>query len=376
MQKKRIAIFILLILVFFYIFPLIQSYGMTGSIRYEVHLRDIGWKNAIYDGNIAGTTGQARRMEAIAIALSGVDGKLTYQVHVQDYGWLTKVSEGNIAGTTGQARRMEAIIINLDNSSYNIKYRVHVQDYGWMNWVSSGQIAGTTGQARRIEAIQIKVEKKQINNNENNNSTTKLLGIDVSKHQGVINWVKVKESGKVHFAIIRSAYRGYTEGETYKHTQFINNVKNAYKNGIKVGLYFYSSAINEAEAIEEANYVLNQINKYGIKNHITYPIVIDVEDFEGTRNYHLTSAQRTQNVKAFCETIKNAGYTPMIYSYTYFLQTKLNMNELSEYDVWAADYSGKVNYYTGPYTIWQHTDKGKIDGITGNVDMNYSYKIY
>ena len=226
MQKKRIAIFILLILVFFYIFPLIQSYGMTGSIRYEVHLRDIGWKNAIYDGNIAGTTGQARRMEAIAIALSGVDGKLTYQVHVQDYGWLTKVSEGNIAGTTGQARRMEAIIINLDNSSYNIKYRVHVQDYGWMNWVSSGQIAGTTGQARRIEAIQIKVEKKQINNNENNNSTTKLLGIDVSKHQGVINWVKVKESGKVHFAIIRSAYRGYTEGGIYEDTQFINNVKN------------------------------------------------------------------------------------------------------------------------------------------------------
>ena len=320
---------------------------------------------------------------------SGVDGNLTYQVHVQDYGWLGRVSEGYVAGTTGKSKRMEAIIINLNNSSYNIKYRVHVQDIGWMNWVSSGQVAGTTGQSKRIEAIQIKVEKKVVNNTTNNNTTTTpstspnkpsnssiLSGIDVSKHQGSINWAKVKAIGKVDFAIIRAGYRGYTEGKIYEDSQFINNVKGVYNNGIKIGLYFYSSAINEAEAKEEANYVLNLINKYGIKNYITYPIVIDVEDFEGTRNYHITAKQITNKVKVFCETIKNAGYKPMVYSYTYFLQTKLNMNELSMYDVWAADYSGKVNYYTGPYTIWQYTDKGSIDGITGNVDMNYCYKNY
>ena len=376
MQKKRIAIFILLFLSLTYIFPLIYSDAATDIIRYEVHLKDFGWKNTVFNGEIAGTTGESRRMEAILIDLNGVDGRLTYQVHVQDYGWLGKVSEGQVAGTTGRSKRMEAIIINLDNSSYNIKYRVHVQDYGWMNWVKSGQVAGTTGQARRIEAIQIKVEKKQINNNENNNSTTKLSGIDVSKHQGNIDWTKVKASKKIDFVMIRSAYRGYTEGKIYEDTQFLNNVKGAYKNGIKVGLYFYSSAINEGEAVEEANYVLNQINKYGIKNHINYPIVIDVEDFEGTRNYHLTSEQRTKNVKAFCETIKNAGYIPMVYSYTYFLQSRLNMNELSNFDVWAADYSGKVNYYTGKYTMWQYTDKGIVDGITGNVDLNYCYKNY
>ena len=391
MQKKKIAIFFILLIIFFYIFPLVQVNANSASVGYQTHLKDLGWINTVYDGQIGGTTGQSRRMEAIIIDLNNIDGNLNYQVHVQDYGWLGKVSEGQIAGTTGQSKRMEAIIINLENSSYSIKYRVHVKDIGWMDWKSSGEIAGTTGQSRRIEAIQIKVERKQIvnnnnsnnnnnndnnNNNNNNSQTTTLSGIDVSKHQGSIDWKKVKQSGKVNFAIIRAAYRGYTEGKIYEDTQFLNNVKGAYNNGIKIGLYFYSSAINEQEAIEEANYVLNLINKYGIKSYITYPIVFDIEDFEGTRNYNLTVQERTNVAKAFCETIKNSGYTPMIYSYTYFLQSKLNMNQLSSYEVWAADYSGKVNYYTGKYTIWQYTDKGQIDGITGNVDLNYGYKNY
>lgn len=392
MQKKSIAIFFILLLFFSYIFPLTQVNANSGLVRYQTHLKDLGWINTVYDGQVGGTTGQSRRMEAISIALSGVDGNLTYKVHVEDYGWLGTVAEGQIAGTTGQSKRMEAIVINLDNSSYSIKYRVHVKDIGWMNWVSSGQVAGTTGESRRIEAIQIQVEKKQVindNNNINNNinsnnnttsnnnsQTTILTGIDISKHQGIIDWSKVKKTGKVDFAMIRAAYRGYSQGGIYEDSQFIYNVRGAYNNGIKIGLYFYSSAINEIEAIEEANYVLNLINKYGIKNYITYPIVIDVEDFEGTRNYNLTVQERTNNVKAFCEVIKNAGYKPMIYSYTYFLQNQLYMSQLNSYDVWVADYSDKVNFYTGKYTMWQYTDKGRIDGITENVDLNYGYKSY
>ena len=200
------------------------------------------------------------------------------------------------------------------------------------------------------------------------------FGIDVSKHQGEIDWTKVKTSG-VKFAMIRCGYRGYTEGSMNKDVQFLNNVKGAYQNGIKIGLYFYSSAINEIEAIEEANFVLNLINKYNIRSYITYPIVIDVEDFEGTRNYYLSTQERTNIVKTFCDTIKNAGYKPMLYSYTYFLESKLDMNQLSNYDTWIADYYGNT-WYNRPYTIWQYTDKGNIDGIQGNVDLNYSYKNY
>ena len=309
-------------------------------------------------------------MEAIKIDLDGVDGTLKYKVHVEQLGWLSEVSRGQIAGTTGQAKRMEAIIIKLENSSYSIKYRVHVKDYGWLKWVDSGEIAGTTGESRRIEAIQIVLEK----NNEIIDNKVINFGIDVSKHQGEIDWEKVKTSD-VKFAMIRAAYRGYTEGNISEDVQFLNNIKGAYKNGIKVGLYFYSSAINEKEAIEEANYVLNLIKKYNLQSYITYPITIDIEDFEGTRNYHLSKEERTNIVKAFCDTIKNAGYKPMVYSYTYFLENKLDMNKLTKYDTWIADYYGN-NWYKRPFTIWQYTDKGNINGINGNVDLNYSYKNY
>lgn len=375
MQNKAIATISLLVLVFLFIFPITVSNANSGSVRYQVHLQDKGWVNTVYDGETAGTTGQARRMESIAIALSGVDGNFYYKVHCETYGWLEKTSEGVIAGTTGQGKRMEAIIIYLENSSYEIKYRVHVQDYGWMNWVSSGHVAGTTGQSKRIEAIQIKVEKKNTSAFSDvivkEETSKEKLGIDVSKYQGDINWKKVKNAG-VSFAMIRCAYRGYTEGNIIEDIKFANNVKGAYSNGIKVGLYFYSSAISEEEAIEEAKFLLDLINKYNLNSYISYPIAIDVEDFEGTRNYSLSVQERSNIVKAFCNTIKNAGYKPMVYSYTYFLEQKLYMNQLTNYETWIADYYGNT-WYSRPYKIWQFSDKGIVDGIEGYVDLDYCY---
>lgn len=370
MLKKTLAIIFLILTVYINLIPIISNANSNSNINYQVHIQDYGWLSEVSGGNIAGTTGQARRMEAIKINANGIDGNLKYQVHVQDYGWLSEVANGTVTGTTGQSKRMEAIIIKLENSSYNIKYRVHAKNIGWMNWKTSGQIAGTTGESRRIEAIQIILEK---NGNVVSEETVK-FGIDVSKHQGKIDWSKVKTSG-VKFAMIRCGYRGYTAGGINEDIEFLNNVKGAYNNGIKVGLYFYSSAINEKEAVEEANYVLNLINKYGINNYITYPIAFDIEDFEGTRNYNLTTEERTNIAKAFCNTIKNAGYKPMIYSYTYFLENKLNMDKLSSYDIWIADYYGNT-WYNREFTMWQYTDKGNINGITGNVDLNYVYKNY
>ena len=370
MLKRTLAIIFFIFIVYITLIPLMGYASVTDNISYQVHVKDYGWLSEILEGNVAGTTGQARRMEAIKINLKGIDGVLKYQVHVEQYGWLPEVLEGKIAGTTGESKRMEAIIIKLENSNYSMKYRVHVKDIGWMNWVNSGEIAGTTGQSRRIEAIQIVLEKDDIIVEDK----SIYFGIDVSKHQGEIDWTKVKSSN-VEFAMIRAAYRGYTEGNISEDIQFKNNIKGAFENGIKVGLYFYSSAINEQEAVEEANFVLNLIKKYGVQNYITYPIVIDVEDFEGTRNYYLSVQERTNVVKAFCNTIQKAGYKPMVYSYTYFLENKLDMNQLKNYDTWIADYYGNT-WYNRPYTIWQYTDKGEINGIQGNVDLNYSYKNY
>ena len=122
-----------------------------GVVRYKAHVQNIGWQNEVKNGETAGTTGKALRMEAIVI---DGDANFTYQVHCQQKGDMKPVTNGQIAGTTGQALRMEAINIECDKP---IKYRVHVQGIGWMPWVNNGAWAGTRGQSRRMEAIEIKL---------------------------------------------------------------------------------------------------------------------------------------------------------------------------------------------------------------------------
>ncbi len=136
------------------------------AISYISHCSDIGWQAWKSNGNIAGTTGQSRQMEAIRIKLSGsVQGGIQYRAHCSDIGWQGWKSNGNIAGTTGQGRQMEAIQIKLTGfaqNAYDVVYRVHVADRGWLSWVKNGATAGTTGQNRRIEAIQIKLQAKNL----------------------------------------------------------------------------------------------------------------------------------------------------------------------------------------------------------------------
>ena len=200
-------------------------------------------------------------------------------------------------------------------------------------------------------------------------------GIDVSLYQGTIDWTKVKKSG-IEFAMIRAGYRGYGQaGTLVEDSMFSKNVLGATSNGIDVGIYFYTQAINETEAKEEAKFVLNLIKKYGIK--VTYPIAIDTElSPPGTgRADNISVSKRTAVVKAFCETILSAGYTPMIYANKYWLNDNLDMSKLSKYDVWLAHYTKQTDY-KGKYTMWQYTSKGSVNGINGNVDKNYCYKKY
>lgn len=165
------------------------------EITYEAHVENIGWQSHVLEGNEAGTTGKALRMEAIKIDNKNSDFKLIYKVHVQDIGWMDWKEQGQIAGTTGRALRMEAIQIQIENlteNQYSIKYRLHVENIGWQNWVYNGQIAGTTGMALRAEAIEIKIIEKD---EENQNTITSIKkGIDVSRYQGTINWEKVKQN--------------------------------------------------------------------------------------------------------------------------------------------------------------------------------------
>ncbi len=194
-------------------------------------------------------------------------------------------------------------------------------------------------------------------------------GIDVSSHQGNIDWNLVAQDG-VEFAIIRVGYRGYgSEGRLVVDEKFENNIKGATAAGIKVGVYFFSQAINEAELLEEANLVLEQIAPYKIE----CPVVYDVEKTSAQGRMNAISVEeRTQLTKLFCQTIADAGYRPMIYHNTEMGALLINIAELEDYDKWYASYSDQM-FYPYEYKIWQYSDKGKIQGISTDVDLNICF---
>ena len=195
-------------------------------------------------------------------------------------------------------------------------------------------------------------------------------GIDVSKYQDKIDWEKVA-SDEVEYAFIRLGIRGYTEGDIIEDETFEDNIKGALKNDIDVGVYFFTQALSEEEAEEEAAYVIESIAPYQVK----YPIVLDVESVTSTkaRGNDLTREERTQYCIAFCEKIKEAGYTPMIYGNLKTFTLLLNIEELEDYDKWFAYYDESY-YFPYDFKIWQYTNKGKVAGIKGDVDLNISFE--
>lgn len=195
-------------------------------------------------------------------------------------------------------------------------------------------------------------------------------GIDVSRYQEKIDWEKVAED-EVDYAFIRLGIRGYTEGEILEDETFERNISGALKNDIDVGVYFFTQAMSEDEAEEEAEFVIESIAPY----KVTYPVVIDVEAVTSTnaRGNDLTSEERTKYCIAFCEKIKEAGYTPMIYGNLKTFMLLLNIEELEEYDKWFAYYDD-MYYFPYDFKIWQYTNKGKVSGIKGEVDLNISFE--
>lgn len=198
-------------------------------------------------------------------------------------------------------------------------------------------------------------------------------GIDVSKHNGTIDWAKVKAAG-IDFAMLRAANRGYgAEGKLLTDDSFAENAKAANENGIPIGAYIFSEAITVAEALEEAELVLSIVEPY----EITYPIVIDIEEIanDDGRNEALTPAELTDVVLAFCNRIKEAGYTPMIYCNLKGFIGMLEFERLEGIEKWYAYYGNEL-YFPYDVSMWQYSASGKVDGITGVVDLNISFKNY
>ena len=200
-------------------------------------------------------------------------------------------------------------------------------------------------------------------------SKTGVLGIDVSKWQKEIDWDKVKNEG-VDFAIIRCGYRGSVTGSLVEDPYFEQNIKGARAAGIKVGVYFFTQAVNEVEAVEEASMVISLVRDYELQS----PVFIDTEGAGGNgRADSLNVEERTAVCEAFCTTVKNAGLEAGVYASRNWYNNKLTASTLESYAIWLAEYRS-VPLYQGYYQMWQYTSKGKINGINGNVDLNVSYR--
>lgn len=189
-------------------------------------------------------------------------------------------------------------------------------------------------------------------------------GIDVSKFQGTIDWNAVKADG-ITFAIIRCGYRGYGTGALVEDSTYRRNIQGAINAGLKVGVYFYSQAINEAEAVEEASMVLSLVSGYSLPLGVYY----DTESVAGGRANAISATQRTACAVAFCETIRNAGYKAGVYSYASWFYNALNFANISKYNIWIAQYRDTLSF-NYKYNIWQYTGSGRVNGISTAVDMN------
>lgn len=194
------------------------------------------------------------------------------------------------------------------------------------------------------------------------------LGIDVSKWNGDIDWEVVKAEG-VDFAIIRCGYRGSSSGWLIEDPYFYRNLEGAKKAGVKVGIYFFTQAVNQVEAVEEASMVVSLLGD----TEIEYPVFIDIEGAGGNgRADTLDAATRTVVANAFCKTIQNAGLEAGVYSGRYWYYNNLNVEDFIGQKIWLAEYRD-TPLYTGRYDMWQYTSSGSVAGIEGRVDLNVSY---
>lgn len=193
-----------------------------------------------------------------------------------------------------------------------------------------------------------------------------MKGIDVSKYQGNIDWAKVKKD--VDFAILRLGYTGTVTRQPTLDGKFKRNLAQCNKLGINVGVYYYSTATSLKQAQKEAKFVIKQLKNQKLQ----YPVFIDTEDKMQAK---LSKNALTAIVKEFCEILEDAGYYVGIYSNKSWFAEQLNDKQLKAYDKWIAQYNKQCTY-DGDFGIWQYTDKGKVDGIKGYVDINKCYKNY
>lgn len=258
-----------------------------------------------------------------------------------------------------------------DYTKADTKFYIYTDTYKYQGWQTiDGKMYYYTADYKKVTGEQVIMGAKYVFDKDGVlTSTTGVMGIDVSKWNGTIDWNQVKASG-VNYVIIRCGYRGSSKGALIEDPKYKANIEGATKAGLKVGVYFFSQAIDEVEAVQEASMVLSLVKGY----KISYPIFLDVEA-SGGRADNISKETRTAVCKAFCQTIQNSGYTAGVYANKTWLTSKIDTSQLGSYKIWLAQYATAPTY-TGRYEIWQYKDSGSVPGISGHVDLNLSYLGY
>ena len=192
------------------------------------------------------------------------------------------------------------------------------------------------------------------------------IGVDVSKWNGDIDWYALKEQG-VEFAIIRVGYRGYETGELVLDDRYYEYMDGASDAGLDIGVYFYSQAMTEEEAVEEAWFVLDCIRGY----EISLPVYFDTEEVEEgeSRTDVIAAGSYTLNADAFCSTIEENGYHAGVYASNGWIRRNLDLSWLTDYEIWYAQYNDTPGREYG-FDMWQYTKHGDLYGCDNWLDMN------
>ena len=281
----------------------------------------------------------------------GFDGK--------DYYIITQVGTTGSSGFTGA---------DLYNECKGLKDAICFDGGGsvWCRYF--GKYITTTPRKVKNAVILYRKKKEKSDKPESEDKVTVKKVIDISYYQGNVDYAKVKASG-VEGVILRSSYTGYGDLKQHTDAKFEEYYKGFKAIGMPMGVYHYSSANTIELARREAAYVLDLIDG----KELEYPVFFDTENQQ--RQKPLSKQELTDIVKAFCEVIEKAGYYVTIYASTSWFDDELDCSQLKDYDKWVAQYSSKCTF-TEPYGMWQYSSTGKVDGISGNVDMNHCYRDY
>jgi GH25 family lysozyme M1 (1,4-beta-N-acetylmuramidase) len=201
-------------------------------------------------------------------------------------------------------------------------------------------------------------------------TTTSSIGLDVSSHQGWIDWSAVAESG-IDYVILRAGYRGYADGSIHQDEYFEYNISAAQEAGLSVGVYFFSQAVSPEEAAAEAHTVLSLIDGYDLQ----YPVYFDWEPMsdETARTSTISASELTACAKEFCEIIEEAGYRAGVYFNLSIATDHYNLYDLKDYAFWLAEYQDTPSF-PFQFGMWQYSSQGTVSGIAGAVDLNLAFE--